>query len=179
MSFTEQQVAARSKNIGFGLSDAEARAGMEFARFWASVAVSSSVVDCWEWRGRTGRGGYGIISVAGRNQRASRIAYEMVHGPILPALIICHSCDNPACVNPMHLRADTPRSNTREMVAKGRNADRRGEKHPMARLAPDDIKAIRSLARIGWTQKAIGARYGIGPGQVGKIVRRENWSHIE
>lgn len=37
-------------------------------------------------------------------------------------MVIMHTCDNPPCVNPRHLRQNTPQANNDDKVAKGRHA---------------------------------------------------------
>jgi len=64
------------------------------------------------------------------------------------------------------------------MVARGRFPDRQGEKHPLARLKPEQVLEIRKLASCGATQKALAEKFSIGRGQIGKIVHRINWRHI-
>lgn len=41
-------------------------------------------------------------------------------GPIKERYLICHSCDNPACVRPDHLFQGTPKDNVHDMLYKGR-----------------------------------------------------------
>lgn len=70
--------------------------------------------------GNTFRNGYGQIEHCGRALRAHRVAYELANGPIPLGMVICHSCDNPRCVNVDHLFIGTQADNMADMVAKGR-----------------------------------------------------------
>lgn len=80
---------------------------------------------CWLWMGAADPEGYGIIKVAGRARRLTRVAWEMAHGPIPADLLVLHSCDNPPCIRPDHLMLGTQRANIRDMLAKGRRPRRR------------------------------------------------------
>ena len=87
-------------------------------RFWSKVAKGE---NCWIWQASVDRGGYGTFGFDGRVQKAHRVAYQLVIGPIPVGLHILHSCDNPRCVNPAHLRAGSRSENMRDKVARGRD----------------------------------------------------------
>ncbi len=76
--------------------------------------VDSSV--CWPWVGKISPAGYGYY----RGKRAHRIAWELYNGKIPDGKIICHSCDNPRCVNPAHLFCGTQYDNIHDGMRKGR-----------------------------------------------------------
>ena len=61
------------------------------------------VTGCHEWVGAKTTSGYGIISSSKKRYLAHRVAYEWTYGPIEGKQIVQHSCDNPMCVNAMHL----------------------------------------------------------------------------
>jgi hypothetical protein len=65
---------------------------------------------CWNWTASKCLG-YGLIKINGKMIRAHRFSYEYFVGPLNSTLDICHNCNNPACVNPNHLRQDTVSSN--------------------------------------------------------------------
>jgi hypothetical protein len=72
-------------------------------RFLGHVAAEGSD-DCWEWVGQIHPLGYGHFTLAGRGvQRAHRVAYALLVGPLGEDLTIDHRCRNRGCVNPAHL----------------------------------------------------------------------------
>lgn len=66
---------------------------------------------CLEWAGSRNPKGYGIIRYDGRTRRAHRVAFEVFIGPIPEGKMIDHTCHNPPCINPHHLRAVTQKQN--------------------------------------------------------------------
>lgn len=82
--------------------------------FWSRVAIASDD-DCWLWTGTMMPTGYGIVG----GQYTHRLAYLWTYGSLdLPC--VCHHCDNPPCVNPMHLFEGTHRDNIHDSIQKGR-----------------------------------------------------------
>lgn len=76
------------------------------------------VGDCLEWGGLHGKiGGYGRLFIGKQHVAAHRIAY-LVHYGHWP-LNALHHCDNPPCVNPLHLFNGTKGDNNRDLAAKG------------------------------------------------------------
>lgn len=88
-------------------------------RFLQKIKVSES--GCWEWQaGIQNKDGYGGFQFEGKYQLAHRASYKMYIGEIPVSMIICHSCDNPPCVNPFHLFLGTDAINTKDSISKGR-----------------------------------------------------------
>lgn len=159
----------------------ESRSAQSLAkRFWPKVHKGEADV-CWPWMASGTTHGYGRITYKGKAVQATHASWFLRHGvwPSDVGLHALHSCDNPSCVNAAHLYLGTHDQNMRDKVDRGR-ASRLplGEGHPLARLTEDDVRAIRELSRAGWIQKRLAARFGVSPATIGKIVRRETWTHI-
>ena len=110
------------------------------AGFWDRMDRSGGPTACWPWRGaiqtrsKQGHGGYGWFSRGGKVRYAHRHALELTIGRVLePGEVAMHSCDNPPCCNPAHLRAGTQGDNLRDMAAKGRHVGTLGQKLPSRR----------------------------------------------
>lgn len=78
---------------------------------------------CLEWTGTRFTNGYGMLGVGGKMLRAHRVAHELFIGPIPDGLHVLHSCDNPPCVNPAHLRTGTRIDNMQDKALRGRNTN--------------------------------------------------------
>ena len=89
-------------------------------RFLDKVALPAHLHDCWEWEGAKTRGGYGNFQANRRYNRAHRFSYEHFIGPIPSKVLVLHSCDNPACINPTHLWLGTQADNMQDMAVKER-----------------------------------------------------------
>lgn len=89
----------------------------------ASVVKPSG---CREWMRGVDKDGYGQIKRNGVGIRAHRAAWEISNGPIPRGLFVCHSCDNPRCIELSHLWLGTALDNRRDCLMKGRGRSRSG-----------------------------------------------------
>lgn len=151
-------------------------------RFWDRVDKSGGPNACWPWKGAINPAGYGVFHAGpGRTKIASRFAYESKRGRIPRGKVVLHSCDNPPCCNPRHLRAGTHADNANDAVAKGLwnlKARARGEQHYAAKLTVRRVRAIRRACDRGVSPDAMGRRFDIAPSVVYRAWKRINWRHV-
>lgn len=104
---------------------------------------------CWLWTGALTSQGYGKFMVAGSARMAHRAALELSLGQALPpGVLACHRCDTPACINPDHIFAGTPRDNIHDMVRKGRGRYRFSRPPASSRPSGYNAGAINGSAKL-------------------------------
>lgn len=101
--------------------------------------------DCILWDRASDSHGYGHHWDNERQRvvKAHRTAYEAFWGPIPEGMYVMHTCDTPACYNPLHLVAGTHADNMRDMYAKGRQGRRRDKAASCLRGHPYDEENTR------------------------------------
>ena len=154
------------------------------AAFWSKVDIKDAIIDCWEWSGAKKPKGYGNVRVNKKYLLAHRVAFELATGIEIPkGLMACHMCDNPSCCNPSHLMLGTLKSNTYDMLIKGRQGFHKnkaiGERNNQCKLNPEKIIKIRHLHfEEGYTLKKISGIFGVSPTSIGAIINNKTWRHV-
>lgn len=78
---------------------------------------------CWEWMAGKDSDGYGGFFLSGKNEKAHRVAWMFRFGEIPEGLGVLHHCDNPGCVNPLHLFLGDHKTNMGDKAQKGRHGN--------------------------------------------------------
>jgi len=154
-------------------------------RFWTFVDKRSENA-CWEWTGNKVHG-YGTFRFGVSVQKAHRVSW-VIHNGEIPSgnhhgtTCVLHTCDNPSCVNPKHLRLGTQQDNVNDMFARGRQAPTTrpyamGELNGCSRLTESDVIRIRKL-HPETNQHQLAKMFGVAVMTINRAIRRISWSHI-
>lgn len=96
--------------------------------------------DCWDWNKSIDKNGYGRFSWREKGKlkttSAHRAIYIALNGEISGKICVLHQCDNRRCCNPKHLWLGTNNDNSKDMVAKNRQA--KGNRH-WSRTHPEKL----------------------------------------
>lgn len=132
---------------------------------------------CWHWLGDVNSQGYGRFSLRNKHTLAHRVSFNLFIGKIPIGLNICHTCDNPICVNPHHLWVGSQSENLKDAVQKGRNytPDTKAHRNGNTSLTWQKVRAIRGMDEEGSPKFMIAKIFGVSQSTVGNIVRNETW----
>lgn len=136
---------------------------------------------CWEFLGPRNAKGYGRLRFQGKKVLVHRKMYELFSGREIPEyLITLHSCDNPPCINPDHLRPGTHRENTLEAELRGRS------RHPLgAENGKSVLNRVSALSMIedfstgSFTRRELSAKYGVSTSTVDNVLAQRHWSLVQ
>lgn len=144
-------------------------------RFWAKVRVED---DHWLWTASTSSTGAGQFGAAyGRVEKAHRMAWTFVHGPIADGMAIARqeTCPHPHCVRPDHYSEIT--MNEAASVA-GKRGGRGNFKSTPEAIPVNCSQNVITLLRAMHAQGSpllevhrMGLRLGLGPATIQHIIK--------
>ncbi len=181
--------------------------------FWRKIKIGGPY-ECWPWLAGRSHKGYGKVKWHGVDYRAHQIAHALATGtfPVRDhrkgakdKICILHSCDNPPCCNPSHLRPGTSLDNAtdrdlRDRTSKGdqhfsrllpgllARGDSSGSRlHPEklcrgsaqhdAKLTEADIPVIRARLATGDTLRITAEAFGVSIPTIWRIKMGRAWRH--
>ena len=101
--------------------------------------------------------------------------YEWAYGPTTSEDVIRHTCDNPPCINPEHLRLGTAIDNVRDRVEKGRSAI--GSDNGRSKLTEEQVKRIKG-EEFFEPDMALARKYGVDKKAIYCIKHDLTWTHV-
>lgn len=132
--------------------------------------------ECWPWAGAKNQYGVGMFS--GGNQ-APRVSWMLANGASNPVgLVVIHTCNNPACVNPRHLQLGTRKENIQNERARGRRTHATGKDVKSSKLTDDDARNIREKYNSGAaSMRQLASLYGVSQPVIWSVVHNRTWKH--
>lgn len=131
---------------------------------------------CWLWIGRISKQGYGCYKLNGESI-AHRVSYELHKEEIPYGIHVCHTCDNPSCVNPDHLFLGTNAENMKDRNNKQRQA--RGDKIHTSKLNHELVNEIRSkYIPHKYTIKMLAKEYNVSTSTIFCVLKKKYWGYL-
>lgn len=132
----------------------------------------------WIWGGDSRDDGYGYFEMNHDNEHtrinAHRASYIIFKDPTLDEdMVIIHTCDLRACVNPAHLAEGSQHANMTDMAQKGRSAD--GEDSGQAKMTEEQVLDLRRRYSAGEGLRDLAKEFGIAPSTASYIVNLKTW----
>jgi 6-pyruvoyl tetrahydropterin synthase/QueD family protein len=148
-------------------------------RVYENIAVGEPDA-CWLWTSAKDELGYGYSKskIAGTN-KAHRLVLWL-EGIDIEGRVVIHSCDQPSCCNPKHLRAGSHRENEIDKDCKGRRP--KGEEAGSSKLTDQQVTQLWEDYQNGPRSRGFSTewakRLGVTPNAISNILSGWSWNHI-
>lgn len=150
----------------------------DIARFWSHVDIQGPD-ECWNWLISKRRDGYGQFCIGTfRNSysfKAHRVSAFIHFGPIVDENHVCHTCDNPSCVNPAHLFLGDDAANIQDAARKKRLGVFVKPGNYKIRPIRCSFEMAAKIRSAEGTYTQIAERFGLNEAIVGRVRRGETW----
>lgn len=142
------------------------------------IANTKNVNGCWEWTRGKSVDGYGRVLYYGKNITTHRLVWLLKYGVHPGPMHVLHSCDNPPCINPDHLKLGTHSENMEDMTRRGHRVHLPGDKNPAARLSASEVELIKDLLEQGMRGTNIAKLFNVHKTTISHIKVGRNWSSV-
>lgn len=140
--------------------------------------IIDKVTDCWNWNGYKTGGRYAGLHALSET-KAHRISYRIFTGEIKKGNVICHTCDNPICVNPAHLFQATQKDNIADMDTKKRRNSPKGSRNANSKIFENQVMIIRKRFFNGESYKVLMSEYGYkSHSSFYNMIHNKTWKHV-
>lgn len=133
---------------------------------------------CLEWTASRTSKGYGRLNVDLHPRSSHRLSWEVFYGDIPEGKQVLHRCDNPPCINPLHLFLGTNLDNSNDKVSKGRQPFLKGELNGASKLTEELIILCRKLHSEGRSQNSLAKQFGVHQASMWRAMTGKSWKHI-
>ncbi len=137
----------------------------QYKNFMRHIDVNPK--GCWIWFGARCSQGYGAFRLGEKIMGTHVVMWEHINGVVPLDKMVCHTCDNPPCVNPSHLYLGTSKENRIDDAVR----------HPR-KLTPEKVEEIKQLLSQGYRQKKVAAMFNVHPSLITQINTGKKWSRI-
>lgn len=147
--------------------------------FIEGVALHHTSDACLIWPFGTNSNGYGQLTIDGVHIPPHRFVCEKIHGePPSADHHAAHLCGNGklGCISPKHLAWKTPAENEADKLI--HNTHVRGERHVLAKLSEEKVRAIWSL-KNSQSPGRIAKAFGVSRANVRSIFAGKSWAWVD
>ena len=140
--------------------------------------------ECWPWLGFKNEQGYGRVQINEWSYYAHRVIFDLANPGVINRKapksyaetgFLLHSCDNPACCNPKHLRVGTHAENTADKVAKNRQKRFPNDTGPRCKLTMEQAREARKLRLEGVSVRELAKRFGLSLPSMKTLIRGDSY----
>jgi predicted DNA-binding protein YlxM (UPF0122 family) len=134
--------------------------------------------DCWITDYKIDTNGRPRISLNSKQFILARVVYEVYKEDFSKNLFVCHTCDNPLCINPEHLYLG---DNTEKALNQTRrNKQAKGSGISSSKLNEAQVAEIKELLiEEKLSLREIAEKFNVSATAIHFIKHGKSWTHVE